>query len=154
MYNTYTHLICIMLQFWQHFPATVHMGYRIYKIKSTFFSTSLFLAGNLGCLTWVKHSSHKSGATHSYCCVQCFCVQTMVWLPVIPVFGIFNMRTDVDACDCTKRLYRHHKRACTGRWVWAKNPQIPWRTGDLKPVLVVHQAFQLDAHIYKYANGT
>ena len=27
------------------------------------------------------------------------CVQTMVWLPV---FGIFNVRTDVDACDCTR----------------------------------------------------
>ena len=27
------------------------------------------------------------------------CVQTMVWLPVM---GILNVRTDVDACDCTR----------------------------------------------------
>ena len=26
------------------------------------------------------------------------CVQTMVWLPV---FGIFNVRVDVDSCNCT-----------------------------------------------------
>ena len=32
-------------------------------------------------------------------CVVFSCVQTMVWLPV---FGIFNMLTDVDACDCTR----------------------------------------------------
>ena len=34
------------------------------------------------------------------------CVQTMVWLSV---FGIFNMHTDADACDCTRGLYRHCK---------------------------------------------
>ena len=33
------------------------------KIKV--FST-LCLAGNSGCLIWVRHSSHKSSATHSY----------------------------------------------------------------------------------------
>ena len=30
------------------------------------------------------------------------CVQTMVWLPVL---GICNVRTDVDACDCSRGLY-------------------------------------------------
>ena len=33
--------------------------------------------GNLGHLTWVRHSHHKSSATHSYQCVQYFRVQTM-----------------------------------------------------------------------------
>ena len=33
------------------------------------FSTSLSLAGNSGRLTWVRHSSRKSSATHSYQCV-------------------------------------------------------------------------------------
>ena len=28
---------------------------------------------------------------------------------MLPVFGIFNVCTGVDACDCTWRLYRHHK---------------------------------------------
>ena len=36
------------------------------------FSTSLTNAGNSGCLTWVRHSSPKSSATHSYLCVQHF----------------------------------------------------------------------------------
>ena len=37
--------------------------------------------------------------------------QTMVWLPV---FGICNVRTAVDACNCTRGLYGHRKRVCTG----------------------------------------
>ena len=35
----------------------------------------------------------------------------MVWLPV---FRIFNMCTDVDACDCTRGRYSHRKRVRTG----------------------------------------
>ena len=56
-------------------------------------SYSLSLAGNSGRLTWVFS-----------------CVQTMVWLPV---FGVFNVPADVDACDCTQRLYGHRKRVYT-----------------------------------------
>ena len=37
-------------------------------------------------------------------CAAFSCVPTMVWLPVL---GIFNVRADVDACDCTRGLYRH-----------------------------------------------
>ena len=37
-------------------------------------------------------------------CATFSCVRTMAWLPV---FGIFNVRADVDACDCTRGLYRH-----------------------------------------------
>ena len=42
----------------------------------------------------------------------------MVWLPV---FGIFNMCIDVDACDYTWGLYRHCETVCTGSWLWEKN---------------------------------
>ena len=35
-----------------------------------FLNTSLSLMGNSGHLTWVRHSSRKSSATHSYRCVQ------------------------------------------------------------------------------------
>ena len=41
------------------------------------------------------------------------CVQTTVWLSV---FGIFNMRPDVDVCDCTRGLYRHRKSALEADW--------------------------------------
>ena len=44
-------------------------------------------------------------------------VQTMVWLPV---FGIFNMRLTVVACDCTCWLYEHCNKVCTGGWIWDK----------------------------------
>ena len=38
-------------------------------VKGLNVSTSLSLAGNSGQLTWVRHSSRKSSATHSYQCV-------------------------------------------------------------------------------------
>ena len=49
----------------------------------------------------------------------------MAWLPV---FGIVNVRTDVDACYCTLGLYGHRKRLCidSGR-------KIPCRTAELNP---------------------
>ena len=51
-------------------------------------------------------------------------VQIMVWLPL---FGIFNVRTDVEACDCTRGLYGHREESLhwkvTGR-------KIPCRIGD------------------------
>ena len=46
----------------------------------------------------------------SVCAVFSF-VQTVVWLQM---FRNFNMHTDVDACDCTRGLYGHRKRVCTG----------------------------------------
>ena len=43
-------------------------------------------------------------------CSNCLCLNSgmaaRVW--------IFNVRTDVDACDCTRGLYGHRKRVCTG----------------------------------------
>ena len=43
------------------------------------------------------------------------------------VFGILKMHPDVDACDWTRGLYRHHKRVCTGSWqhrLWENNPLL------------------------------
>ena len=39
-------------------------------------------------------------------CAVFLCVQTKAWLPV---FRIFNLCTDVDACNCTQVLYGHCK---------------------------------------------
>ena len=70
-----------------------------YIFFSFSFSASLSLAGTPGCLTWVRHRSCKSSATHSCQHAVFFCAQTiMVWLPV---FGIFLVHTDVDAWNCT-----------------------------------------------------
>ena len=46
--------------------------------------------------------------------------------------------TDVDACDCTLRLYRHCKRVCTGSWLWEKNPLPQW---GLNPALALRLDF-------------
>ena len=66
-----------------------------------FYFCCLSLAGNLGHDTWVSYSSRKSSATHSYQCVQ---------------YGMFNVRTDVDVCDCTQALYgqRREPAMCFG----------------------------------------
>ena len=69
-------------------------------------------------------------------CAVFLCVRTMVWLPV---FAIFNMCTDADACDCTWRLYEHHKRVCNDRRLWDKNPLLQRET---KLVSIPHLAFQ------------
>ena len=56
----------------------------------------------------VGHSSCKSSAALSFigvCSISC--VQTVLCLPV---FGIFNMHADVDACNCTWGLYGHCDR--------------------------------------------
>ena len=42
---------------------------------------------------------------------------------MLPVLGIFNVRTDVDACDCTRELYGHRKKVC------ADNRRFPEITG-------------------------
>ena len=47
------------------------------------------------------------------------CIQTMIWLPV---FGIFNVRSDADACDCTRGLCGHRQRVRTESWPREKNP--------------------------------
>ena len=72
-------------------------------------------------------------------CAVFFCVQTMLWLPA---FGIFNVRTDADACNCTQGLYGHRKRVCTGSRHWEKN-LLPHLV--LKASSVLHLAFQSNA---------
>ena len=55
---------------------------------------------------------------------------------------IFNVRTDVGTCICTRGLYGHRKRVCTGSALWEKNPLLHL---GLDPTSVLHLAFQLDA---------
>ena len=61
----------------------------------------------------------------------------MVWLPV---FGIFNVHTDVDACDCAQELYKHQRESATESWLLEKNPLLHLD----KSASVLHLAFQLD----------
>ena len=60
----------------------------------------------------------------------------------IKLLHFLNIHTDVDACDCTRGLYGHRKRVCTGSWLWEKYPLPHW---GLEPALVLELAFQPDA---------
>ena len=98
----------------------------------SFFSTSSSLAGNSGCHTWVRRSSHKSSATHSNQCMQ-YCRVSRQW------YGcqIFNMCTNVDAHGgCTDTVRESALKAD-----WEKNP-LPHQV--LEPMSALHLAFQSD----------
>ena len=70
----------------------------------------------------------------SVCHAVFSCIQTTVWLPIL---GIFKVHTDDDACDCTRGLYGHRKRVCTGSWLmWEKKP-LPCQ--GLRPASVLSE---------------
>ena len=58
------------------------------------------------------------------------CIQTKVWLPLR---GMFNVRTDVKACNWTWGLCGHCKWVCTESWLWEKNGLPHW---GIKPASV------------------
>ena len=64
-------------------------------------------------LARVRHNSHKSSAIYPFpsACAAFSRVKAVVWLPV---FGVIDVRTYVDARDCTRGLYGHRKRVFTG----------------------------------------
>ena len=77
--------------------------------------------GNSDRFTWLINTQQPQEQRYPFLsvCAVFPCVRTVVWLPV---FGIFNVHTDVDACDCTRGLYGHRERVCTESWPWEKNP--------------------------------
>ena len=103
------HDLCSMLEL-VTFESDSHCPFTLNNFLIVFFSTSLSLAGNSGLLTSVRHSSH---------------IWAMLPIPKNPIsvcsifmhqnnnMGasvIFNVCTGVDACNCTRGLYRHHTR--------------------------------------------
>ena len=91
------------------------------------FRSPLSLVRNSGQLTWVRNSSSKSSATHSYLCVQYFHGSKQRYGR--PCLGFLT---------CTQML-RHaiaHRGCmdCTGSWLGEKNPLLPW---GLKPALIL-----------------
>ena len=94
---------------------------------------------NSGHLTWVCLQQLQEECYPSLpVCAVCFCVQTLVRLPV---FGIFNMHTDADACVCTWGLYEHCKRVCTDSWLGGKNPL---RLQRIEPISLLCHVFWSD----------
>ena len=74
-----------------------------------FLSTSLSRTDNLCRLTGKAQQTQEQRYPFLSVCAAYSCVKTKAWLPVL---GICNVRTDVDACDCTGGLYGHRKRVC------------------------------------------
>ena len=90
------------------------------------FSTSLFLMGKLGHLTWfIPLSVQYFPMSRLWYGCQC---------------GIFECvrRCWSDTTNCDSGLYRHHKRICTGRWLGEKHPLLHL---GLEPKSVLHLAF-------------
>ena len=87
-------------------------------------------------VAWVRHRSCKNISTDSYRCWYIFvCLNSSMAVGVWD----YNMRTDVDACDCTWGLYGPCKRVCTESRLWEKNPLLHQ---GLKPTSVVCLGFQ------------
>ena len=101
-------------------------------------SSSLSLAGNSGHLTWARHSSRKSSATHSYQCVQYFRVSRQ-WYGC-QCLGFLTCAQKSMNAIAHKGLYGHRKRVCTGSWLWGKNPS-PHR--GLEPASVLRLSFSV-----------
>ena len=72
-----------------------------------FFYTSFFPCGNSGRLIRVRPQQPQE-QRYPFLTVRAVfsCVQTKIWLPL---FWIYNVRRDVNASDCTGRLYGHRK---------------------------------------------
>ena len=51
-----------------------------------------------------------AAARAALCCPMFSRFLKVAWLLE---FGIFNVRTAVDACDCTRGLYEHLEKICT-----------------------------------------
>ena len=73
--------------------------------------------GNSGCFPCGK-------ASCAYCVFLCFHNPSNSGVD----YRIFNVRTDVNACDCTRECTDTRKRVCTESWVWEK--KNPCRTGE------------------------
>ena len=117
-------------------PGGIYKGWNLLHVhaievlRAFFCCTSLPLAGNLGRLTCIRHSSCRSSTIHSYRCVQYFCVSRQ-WYGC-QHWGFLKcaqMLMHVIAHrDCTDT-----RRESAPKVDWEKNPLLYWR---LKPEVI------------------
>ena len=70
---------------------------------------------------------------------------------LLPVLGIFKVRTDVDACDCTRGLLNTVRESALAVVSGIKNPLPHW---GLEPVSVLHLDFQSEALPTEHLDNT
>ena len=82
------------------------------------------LQGNSDHLTWIRHSSCKSSATHCCQCVQCLHVQIMAPLPVFGFSACAQVLVHVlprRGCpDIVRESARKVMSRCIERYVWVR----------------------------------
>ena len=112
---------------------------KVIKVFRCLFSTLLSFVGNLKCLTWVKHSSHKSSAIHSCQCVQYFHVSRQ-WCGC-PCLGfltcVLMLMHSIAARGCMDTASEPAPKVDTGRNFFRC-------CGDLNPRQYCALAFQSD----------
>ena len=70
--------------------------------------------GLIYCLQYASTQGYGCQCTLRADLLSAVCVHTRLWLPVL---GIFNANTGVDACNCLLGLQEHCKRVCTESWL-------------------------------------
>ena len=107
--------------------------------SNLFLSTSSSFLGSSGHLTWVRHSSHKTSATHSCQCAQYFLVSKQ-WhdCQCLGYLTYVQMLTPAIAHGgCTDTVWESALEVD-----WEKNPVPSW---GREPMSVLWLDFQLDA---------
>ena len=126
----------------------VHVYFNIIPIFSLLFFhkttkklSSLIRYSKFG-LPYLGKATSATGAMlpfpTSAVCAAFPCVQTMEYLPA---YGIFNMLTDVSACNCTQGLCKHCEIVYPEGGDWEKNPMPHW---GIKPPSVLCLTFWSD----------
>ena len=79
---------------------------------------------NSGCFPWRKPAATESRypTYGAYWVFKCFHNPSNSDMD----YGMFNVHTNVNACDCTRGCTDTRKRVCTESWHWEKNP-LPHR---------------------------
>ena len=104
--------------------------------------------GNLGCFPWGKPAAAKlSYPTYGTCRVfQCFHNPPNSDMD----YRIFNVRTDVNACDCTWGCIDTKRRVCTESWLWEKNLLLHQ---GIEPVSTVRQSSALPTELHPHSSA-
>ena len=132
---------------WQVHHCPTPSKRQVDKDTDTFYLLYFFypFAGVLGCLTWVRLQQPQEQC-YLFLTVRAVfsCLQTKVRLPMLE---IFNVHTDVNACDSTWGLYGYCKRICAECWLREK---IPCCTRELNSLSVACQSDALPTELHPH----
>ena len=88
-------------------------------------STIMVISGPVSTWAAIFHLWGSNWRVPYYHCVQAV-PMVRLW-----VLWIFNLCTDVDACNCTCGLYEHHKTLRESAWQLTLEKKLPCHTAEL-----------------------